>query len=66
MRASYNKITKATQGWVPDFYRALAHSPALLEGFWGMQSYLIFQGKVSRKHREMVNVFVSKLNRCEY
>jgi AhpD family alkylhydroperoxidase len=62
----YNDIAKVGHGWVPDFYQVLAHCPQLLEGFWKIQRELIFAGKVSGKHREMLNVFVSLKNRCEY
>ncbi len=67
VQAVYQDICRATrEDWVPDFYRTLAHRPPLLEGFWKIQSSLIFKGKVSRRHREMVNVFVSIKNNCEY
>lgn len=66
VKAIYTEIGRATGGWIPNFYRTLAHRPPLLEGFWKMQSALIFKGKVSRQHREMVNVFVSLKNGCEY
>ena len=66
VKAIYQGIGKATGGWIPDFYRTLAHRPALLEGFWKIQSSLIFKGKVPRHQREMVNVFVSLKNGCEY
>jgi len=62
----YNDIAKVGHGWVPDFYQVLAHCPQLLEGFWKIQRGLIFAGKVSGRHREMLNVFVSLKNRCEY
>ena len=62
----YKEISRATGGWIPDFYQTLANRPPLLEGFWKMQGNLIFKGKVSRQHREMVNVFVSLRNGCEY
>ena len=66
VKAIYKDISRATGGWVPNFYRTLAQRPPLLEGFWKMQSTLIFKGKVSRQHREMVNVFISLKNGCEY
>jgi len=66
VKAIYKEIGRATGGWIPDFYQSLAQRPALLEGFWKMQGSLIFKGKVLRHHREMVNVFVSLKNGCEY
>lgn len=66
VKAVYKEIGRATGGWVPDFYQTLAQRPPLLEGFWKMQGSLIFKGKVPRHHREMVNVFVSLRNGCEY
>lgn len=66
VKAVYKEIGRATGGWIPNFYRTLARRPPLLEGFWKMQSTLIFKGKVSRQHREMVNVFVGLKNGCEY
>lgn len=66
VKAVYAEISRATGGWIPNFYRTLAKRPALLDGFWKMQSTLIFKGKVSRQHREMVNVFVGLENGCEY
>lgn len=66
VKAVYKEIGRATGGWIPDFYQTLANRPPLLEGFWKMQGSLIFKGKVARHHREMVNVFVSLKNGCEY
>ena len=66
VKAIYAEIGRATGGWIPNFYRTLARRPPLLEGFWKMQSTLIFNGKVSRQHREMVNVFIGLKNGCEY
>ncbi len=66
VKAIYKEIGRATGGWIPNFYKTLAHRPPLLEGFWKMQSTLIFNGKVSRQHREMVNVFVALKNGCGY
>ncbi len=66
VKAVYKEISRATGGWIPNFYKTLALRPPLLEGFWKMQSALIFNGKVSRQHREMVNVFVALKNGCEY
>jgi len=66
VKAVYAEIGRATGGWIPNFYQTLAQRPPLLEGFWKMQSTLIFKGKVSRQHREMVNVFVSLKNGCGY
>ena len=66
IKAIYKEISRATGNWIPDFYQTLAHRPALLEGFWKMQGSLIFKGKIDRRHREMVNVFVSLKNGCEY
>lgn len=66
VKAIYKEIGRATGGWIPDFYQILANRPALLEEFWKMQGTLIFKGKVDRQHREMVNVFVSLKNGCEY
>ncbi len=66
VQALYKQIGRATAGWIPDFYQTLANRPALLEGFWKMQGSLIFNGKIPRHHREMVNVFASLRNGCEY
>ena len=66
VKSIYNEIGRAAGGWIPDFYRVLANRAPLLEGFWKMQGTLIFKGKISRQHREMVNVFVSLKNGCEY
>ena len=66
VKAVYAEIGRATGGWIPDFYQILANRPALLEGFWKIQGSLIFKGKVPRQHREMVNVFASLRNGCEY
>ncbi len=66
VKAIYQQIGRATGGWIPDFYQILANRPPLLEGFWRMQGSLIFKGKIPRHHREMVNVFASLKNGCEY
>lgn len=64
--AIYKEIARWNRGWVPDFYQVLAHRPPLLANFWKMQLGLALKGKIAPQHRELVTVFVSLKNRCEY
>lgn len=62
----YDKIKRATRGWVPNFYRAIAHRPKVLQAIWALQEGFVFEGKLSRRQRELLNVHVSRLNNCHY
>jgi uncharacterized peroxidase-related enzyme len=52
-------------GAVPNVFRAMAHSPALFEGFLALNGALT-KTKLDPKLRELAYIKTSELNGCEY
>lgn len=56
---------KAKLGLVPNLTRALANSPAALEGYLGLSGAL-GKGTLSAKYREQISLTVGQANNCDY
>lgn len=52
--------------FVNNFWRALAHDPALLERTWASVRDVMRPGALDAKTKEMIYVAVSIANACEY
>lgn len=52
-------------GLVPNITRAMANSPAVLEGYLGLSGAL-GKGSLSAKHREQIALAVGQANHCDY
>jgi AhpD family alkylhydroperoxidase len=66
-RAVYDDIM-ATRGtdWINNFWKALAHDPALLRRTWEHVKQVMAPGALDPLVKEMVYVAVSATNGCEY
>ena len=66
-RAVYDDIM-ATRGtdWINNFWKALAHDPALLRRTWEHVKQVMAPGALDPLFKEMVYVAVSATNGCEY
>jgi len=67
VRAIYDDImaTRKTD-WVNNFWKALAHDPALLRRTWEQVKQVMAPGALDPLMKEMVYVAVSATNGCEY
>jgi AhpD family alkylhydroperoxidase len=67
VRAVYDDIMR-TRGvdWVNNFWKALAHDPALLRRTWESVKQVMAPGALDPLVKEMVYVAVSATNGCEY
>jgi len=67
VRAVYDDIMK-TRGsdWINNFWKALAHDPALLRRTWENVKQVMAPGALDPLVKEMVYVAVSATNGCEY
>ena len=67
VRAVYDDIMR-TRGvdWVNNFWKALAHDPALLRRTWERVKQVMAPGALEPLVKEMVYVAVSATNGCEY
>ena len=59
------RATRKTD-FVNNFWRALAHDPALLERTWNSVRQVMAPGALDPKTKEMLYVAVSIANACEY
>ncbi len=56
---------QAAQGRVPNIFRAMAHSPAALQGFMGFRMAMAGSA-LSPKLKEKIGLLAAEINRCEY
>lgn len=65
--AVFNDI-RATRGtdYINNFWRALAHDPALLEATWERVKTVMSPGALDAKTKEMIYIAVSAANACTY
>ena len=56
---------KSKLGLVPNISRAMANSPAVLEGYLGLSGALA-KGRLSAKNREQIALAVGQANQCDY
>jgi AhpD family alkylhydroperoxidase len=67
VRAVYDEIMQARGAdWVNNFWKALAHDPALLRRTWENVKQVMAPGALDPLVKEMVYVAVSATNGCEY
>lgn len=67
VRAVFDDI-RATRGtdYINNFWRALAHDPALLAATWARLKAVMGPGTLDPLTKEMVYIAVSAANACEY
>jgi len=58
-------VVKGKFGMVPNLLKTMAHSPAVLEGFLGLNAALA-KGTLQARVREQIALLVSQQNGCEY
>lgn len=67
VRAVYDEIMRARgTDWINNFWKALAHDPALLRRTWEEVKQVMAPGALDPLVKEMVYVAVSATNGCEY
>lgn len=67
VRAVYDEIMRARgTDWINNFWKALAHDPALLRRTWEGVRAVMAPGVLDPLVKEMVYVAVSATNGCEY
>lgn len=67
VRAVYDEIMQARgTDWINNFWKALAHDPALLRRTWENVKQVMAPGALDPLVKEMVYVAVSATNGCEY
>jgi AhpD family alkylhydroperoxidase len=66
-RAVFDEI-RATRGtdYVNNFWRALAHDPALMRATWDRLKIVMGPGELDPLVKEMIYVAVSTINGCSY
>lgn len=67
VRAVFDDI-RATRGgdFINNFWRALAHDPALLKATWDRLKAVMGPGEIDPLTKEMIYIAVSVANSCEY
>ena len=67
VRAVYDDImaTRKTD-WINNFWKALAHDPAVLKRTWQSIKEIMAPGKLDPLTKEMVYLAVSATNQCNY
>ena len=67
VRAVYDEIMQARgSDWINNFWKALAHDPALLRRTWENVRQVMAPGALDPLVKEMLYVAVSATNGCEY
>ena len=67
VRAVYDDImTTRGSDWINNFWKALAHDPALLQRTWESIKQVMAPGALDPLVKEMIYVAVSATNGCEY
>jgi AhpD family alkylhydroperoxidase len=67
VRAVFDEIMQARgTDWINNFWKALAHDPALLRRTWENVKQVMAPGALDPLVKEMVYVAVSATNGCEY
>lgn len=67
VRQVYDEIMRARgTDWVNNFWKALAHDPALLRRTWEQVREVMAPGALDPLVKELVYVAVSATNGCEY
>jgi AhpD family alkylhydroperoxidase len=67
VRSVYDDIMKTRKvDWVNNFWKSLAHDPALLRRTWEQVKQVMAPGALEPLVKEMVYIAVSATNGCEY
>ncbi|WP_317055388.1 carboxymuconolactone decarboxylase family protein [Roseovarius rhodophyticola] len=67
VRAVYDDIRTTRGGdFINNFWRALAHDPALLKATWERLKAVMGPGEIDPLTKEMIYIAVSVANSCEY
>lgn len=67
VRAIYDDIMKTRKtDWINNFWKAIAHDPALLKRTWEDIKQIMGPGAIDPVTKEMLYVAVSVTNGCEY
>lgn len=67
VRAVYDDImTTRKVDWINNFWKALAHHPAMLKRTWQSIKEIMAPGKLDALTKEMVYLAVSATNQCGY
>jgi len=67
VRAVYEDIRTTRGGdFINNFWRALAHDPALLKATWERLKAVMGPGEIDPLTKEMIYIAVSVANSCEY
>ena len=67
VRAIYDDIMATRKvAWINNFWKAIAHDPALLQRTWESVKQIMAPGAIDPLIKEMVYVAVSVTNGCEY
>jgi len=67
VRAIYDDIMATRKiDWINNFWKAIAHDPALLQRTWESVKQIMAPGAIDPLIKEMVYVAVSVTNGCEY
>jgi len=67
VRAVYDDIMATRKvDWINNFWKALAHHPAMLKRTWQSIKEIMASGKLDALTKEMVYLAVSATNQCGY
>jgi len=67
VRAVYDDIMASRKvDWINNFWKALAHDPAMLKRTWQSIKEIMAPGKLDALTKEMVYLAVSATNQCGY
>jgi len=67
VRAVYDDIMRTRQiDWVSNFWKAMAHDPALLRRTWESVKEVMSPGALDALTKEMIYLAVSATNQCGY
>jgi AhpD family alkylhydroperoxidase len=67
VRAVYDDIMQTRKtDWINNFWKVLAHDPALLKRTWETLREVMGQGALDPLVKEMIYIAVSATNGCEY
>jgi len=67
VRAVYDDIMATRKvDWINNFWKALAHDPAVLKRTWQSIKEIMAPGKLDAMTKEMVYLAVSATNQCPY
>ena len=67
VRAVYDDIMQTRQtDWVNNFWKVLAHNPALLKSTWEDIKQVMAPGAIDNFTKELIYIAVSATNGCEY